>query len=268
MTITVINLLSLSSKLTLQYTLCNNRPNRLQHLSCLLLNLLSRGHWRDITGGRSCAAAISRGSAAGWWCGYGLSRGAPPVLFPEPVHRLVTLQPRPGLVIIFPGLCYTEKDTTDLPAMKASCLHGNPFPRQVSRRVCLLPRSPPALHACAPACQSPEPCSHHSGCFSPAQTARQLWPGPAISPCCFHQQGLTFCLGRAPSALLLPWIPSLYPKGTIWFPYIRQSLLYQAFNNSMSPPWFGSQCGFYLLIGSRVIQRREYNYRNSAAPGT
>lgn len=132
MTITVINLLSLNSKLTLQYAL----RNRLQRLSCSLLNLLSRGHWRDVTGGRSCAA-ISRGSAAGWWCGYGLSGGAPPVLFPEPVHHLVTLQPRPGLVITFPGLCYTEKDTRDLPAMKASCLCGHPFPRQVSRRVCL-----------------------------------------------------------------------------------------------------------------------------------
>lgn len=50
-TVTVINLFSLMSKHSLQYTLCNNGQNSLKHASCTmstLFSFLKRGHWKDI----------------------------------------------------------------------------------------------------------------------------------------------------------------------------------------------------------------------------
>lgn len=50
----VLNLLSLNSKFTLQYLLCDNALG-VKHFSftkSVMLSLVSRGRWRGITGGR------------------------------------------------------------------------------------------------------------------------------------------------------------------------------------------------------------------------
>ena len=120
-TVTVINLFSLMSKHSLQYTLCNNGQNSLKHASrtmSTLFSFLKRGHWKDIRGGR-CYPAISSGYAVGWCFGCGtIWWSSSPGLLPEPIHHLIALQTCSELVIIYPGLSYTENDATKLPLSK------------------------------------------------------------------------------------------------------------------------------------------------------
>lgn len=134
----------------------------------------------------------------------------------------------------------------------------------------------PAQYACVPGphllCMSMPPLANH---LHPAhnhlypentkrvfsaflETAHELQSGKTNNFCYFHQQGLTLSHGRLPSKLLFPWIPSLYHKGAIWFPYMLKPLLcHSLIILYMGLPQSSSLHRFYLLIISRLIQWQE-----------
>lgn len=165
---TVINLLPLSSKFTLQYVLCNKGQNSFKHLSCRanMLIFVRRGHLRDTAGGRryppsSCVWAV------GEHCGYGdIQWSSSPVLFSEAGSPLLTLH----LILAqqLPSLALAYMMPQGFLPVKASCLLGTDS----------LGRSPAEL-ACAlrpySLCMPMPPLADHP---HPAHTTHQLWPVP------------------------------------------------------------------------------------------
>lgn len=149
-----------------------------------------------------------------------------PVLFLEPDCFLVTLQACPGPVITFPGLCYVENDTLWL-TVGGSFLLAQALVRSAGHWAAWLSWSHSACpHPCLlVTCTPLTPQRVNSACPSVTWT-NQSSSAARWAELHLPQQGLNSslrkspfevspsALGRAPSKLLLRWIPFFFPKGT------------------------------------------------------
>lgn len=143
----VINLLFLSSKLTLQYILCENRWHSFKlcpYKVSVMLSVLSRGHWKymEVGGGRQCVcediswssapASHPEGKITQYFCSFGLTI----TFLLEPL----TTETRALRTFCLPksSLAYTGTWISS-----AGSLLGRAFPPNL-HSLCRYPCSPPA----------------------------------------------------------------------------------------------------------------------------